>query len=526
MEQIISPHVHAEVTADLASIPFRTPVVDNDHSVYERKFLETEGRYSRRIDEHQRSNEEANANLDHDWLVLTEDIRQQVIDNPSVRKVLVKYVSEPLGEDIPRQAIGELSAQDERLAKTTVGLQGTVGSLLDLETVPDEVIKPDIYHTDPLMTPDNAYDELARTKSSYPDRYEEVLANLRERVVNSPGTTGLEKRLIARRYRFARDIKMLSLMAELQDNLPENPEIDSDLVTHELPSGTKMVMTAEAFEASPELLDPSKWESRRQIKDRVYTITVDGKPYIMKERKTSRHTDVLKNGHQDGVNSAEEFATAREFAERGRIETDEIIVRWENPVGYVEFPDGYQFSVFESEPDLGNTMPVYKLTDAIKAAPNEYAEEFEQLRSQAQEILNNKLDNIPIHLRPDASGNFPDLTYEEFAEIKANFMESYAKELLSNRTNELGYTNRDMDGFAFIVHTEPKPKLEIIGFDFEYYRRDPDSAQQQIDRIAERNENGERAKHWNYYVSQMSPAAKAASYAMMEEIGIKMPKPE
>src|SRR5690606_17465649 len=116
-------------------------------------------------------------------------------------------------------------------------------------------------------------------------------------------------------YRYARDVKLLGLMSELQDQPVSDLAPKDGLVTHEFKSGTKLVMTSEAYQANPSLLDPKTWEKRRQLKDRVYVVTVGGAEYIMKERKTDRHTDVKRSGHKDGLSSHQEFEVAKEFAD-------------------------------------------------------------------------------------------------------------------------------------------------------------------------------------------------------------------
>ncbi len=42
---------------------------------------------------------------------------------------------------------------------------------------------------------------------------------------------------------------------------------------------------------------------------------------------------------------------------------------------------------------------------------------------------------------------------------------------------DCGYINSDMDGYAFRLRQGKRPTLEIIGFDFEYYRKDPVDAE-------------------------------------------------
>jgi hypothetical protein len=46
------------------------------------------------------------------------------------------------------------------------------------------------------------------------------------------------------------------------------------------------------------LLNPINRKKKKQIKDRIFEITIGDKQYILKEQKSSKHFDTMKNGHR------------------------------------------------------------------------------------------------------------------------------------------------------------------------------------------------------------------------------------
>ncbi len=445
--------------------------------------------------------------------------------------------------------MSELAEVDPRNARLARFMGRTLGSVLELSPVPDELLTPDLRHAPSLRRKEDAIDFLTRRKSDHSEYYDDLLQETRERVEQSPGVTQAERDLVARRYRYARDVKLLGLMAELQEQPVGSTEAKDGVITHELKSGAKLVMTSEAFEASPTLLDPQKWESRRQLKDRVYVVTVDGKEYIMKERKTPRHTDVKEHGHKDGLTSQQEFEAAKEFGDLGIIRQGDIELRWEKPLGYVEFPDGYQFCLFESEPDLETGNPTYQLAREIMDSAEEYAEEFGQTRERAKQIYDERKDLLWGLDARDAAATKPkrfailraarrhqktyeaqpkpdELIFEEFAQLKAHYLIDEARGFLGQTMWNHDYTNSDLDGYAFHLHKGKRPTIEIIGFDFEYYRKDPEDAERIKQNIQRANEEGESASMRAYHVAGTRAIALAASYGMIEQMGWKLPPQE
>ncbi len=513
----------ALVEDDLAGVSFPNPVVDEyDPDVHDPQ--PDDGDWSRRdrVLENETARKAQEAKVDRHWLALTEAARRAIIVSPDVRHGAATFTEEPLSEVLPQIAMSKLSESDPRTARLAKRMGKTLGPVLELDPVPDERLMPDISNAPPLLRRGDEIGYLAGLRSGTSEHYVDSLRDTRERVKQFPGVTQAERGLVARRYRYARDVKQLGLMAELLEQPIVSPEARDGVITHELSSGTKLVMTGEAFNDTPALFDPKRWESRSQLKDRVYVVTVDGKEYIMKERKTPRHTDVKEHGHKDGLTSQEEFEAAKEFSNLGTIRKGDIELRWEKPLGYVEFPDGYQFCLFESEPDLKTDGTEYHLLREIMDSAEEYTEEFEQTRERAKQIYRERKDLLGGFNDKEAQPTTPELTFEEFAKLKARYLIGEARELLSQTLWDHGYTNSDSDGYAFRLHKGRRPTIEIIGFDFEYYRKDPKQAEIIKQDVQLSNESGDSVKIAKR-VARTRALAVAASYGMMEQMGKKLP---
>lgn len=114
------------------------------------------------------------------------------------------------------------------------------------------------------------------------------------------------------------------------------------------------------------------------------------------------------------------------------------------------------------------------------------------------------------------------LTFREFARLKARQMIIQAQDLLAATIAEQGYTNSDRDGFGFRVHRGRRPTLEMVGFDFEYYRHDPVVAQEHKGTRGAYIAGGQRAEALARHGGTRRIAA-AATLIMMSENGEYMP---
>lgn len=462
--------------------------------------------------------------LTRQWNMLSERIRRGIISSPDTRQAMASLVNMRVSETLPDDAVRLAGFTDAKVAKG-LGRVSRLGSFLSLPSVPDKAIAPDITYAPSLVRPESvAYSltqdakraqiqnsrlsrRIGRFLGIGPKRDTGALYELTKRryAARAPLGKGLgeaERELVALRYRYAREVKLLALMAELADEPGQPEDMGDGTVGRDLKSGVKMVLMREAADADPNILNPASWQSRRVIKDRVHAVVIGGKEYIMKERKTARHTDTAEDGHVDGVTSKEEFEAARHFAGLGIVQRDGISLHWERPVGYAEFPDGFSFCLFESEPDLARAAKINSeglvdtLAEAIMQKPELYSEEFQRVKDAAKEIWDRDETRFLRPWKQDETRRLAkmrhgiakakaalgrserpikndDLTFQEFAFAKAIAQQYLAKKLLKSTIAAEGYVNTDSDGDALRVISKPgeKPVLDVTLFDFERYDR-------------------------------------------------------
>lgn len=529
------PHTtHADVEADIADLPFRTPVIDGLSK------------------EDAREREER---VNNQWTTVTGIARAAILNSPQVREAMAGLSVLPLSESLPKNAIDTLSQVDSR-ASEAIRQMGVLGSYVALNNVPDEAIGKRLKGATPLRTKETVVKDLVDRKTGDPAGYGTALDQWRKYLAEDPGITETEKELVARRYQFGRDTKLLGLMAEMHDTtaIPERSGEDG-LTTIRLESGTKVVATNEAYEEKPGLLNPEHWKGRRQLKDRVYSVKIGDESYIMKERKTGRHRDTHDNRHIDSLSAREEFETAKEFADLGTIKKGNIRARWEKPLGYAEFPDadgkGYEFVLFEKDPDVDEKLLPTTLAQEILRAQESYKEEFEQAKQRAKEIYETREGLLDNALKAEAFNQpkkkrfaftkkarqqrkyldslpQPDeLTFDEFAKIKAHHIMEEASDLVSDTLIDRGYRNLDSqkEDFASKLRKGPDGQVgvDIFVFDCEYYQKDPSSTEEMKQRTQQERENGYGAKSRVYAEGDARAIAVAASYALLEQDGWNMP---
>jgi hypothetical protein len=149
-----------------------------------------------------------------------------------------------------------------------------------------------------------------------------------------------------------------------------------------------------------------------------------------------------------------------------------VQLSWEAPIGYVEFPDGYQFCLFEKEDDLITSESVARsqLERIIIASREKYSEEFAEITERAKKIYQEYKEEL------FGGKDMPEFTFEDFAELKANYyMIEDARNMYQDAILKAGYINNDHDSFGFkIDNSGGAPILKIIGMDFEYFEKDPE----------------------------------------------------
>ena len=378
--------------------------------------------------------------INNQWMLVTEAVRRDLLTKPTVRNVLTQFCTTPVSELLPQSVFHTIETIDERIAQLSSRYSASLGAYLNIAPVSEDRIVPDITY--------------------------------------SPHLTEEEKSLVATRFRFARDVKTLALAAELEENKSEIQQAGNEIL---LPSGTKIVIDAEG-ETRRDLLQPHIWQKRTQLKDRVYEIEVNNRRYILKERKTSRHTDTKKGGHREGRSTADEYEVARSFNQNASVTSDTTIISWEKPIGYVEYPDGYSFTVFEFEEGL---MGDYHITPQLARAIQEHREQFEDEYHRVSSLTSKYLESDLAFLSSrnrsaQRKANLwnslainrwraPALSYEAFSRVKALKMQRNAVQRMKEIIFENGYEAHDLDGYAFRINTDKEVKLEVVGFDFEYF---------------------------------------------------------
>src|SRR3989344_1484560 len=497
---------------DLTEIPRRVPVIDEEAAS---KFP---------LDE-----------IDRQWDLTTEAIRRNLITKPEIRKALIPFCAQPLSESLPGQLLSALSSTDERVKKLATRYKDMLPAYLGLETVPDEMMNPDISQASGLLRPEKMAATLASIYSVNGPGYKENLQELINSGTFLRGITAEERLMVIKRFKFARDAKILALGAEILDQESFTPDENGEVV---LPSGIKIGMDTEQADQRSDLLNPHLWEKRRQIKDRVYEISVGDRNYILKEKKTARHKDTRRGGHKEGHSSEGEFAVARHFIEHGKLNRGNISVDWEKPIGFVNYPDGFQFAIFEYEKDLVNDHDIVdRLAEAIGQNRERFEQEYEFISGLAQKYKDSPEVLAPedrkserglrrvMQLLRTQKTSAPQLSFEDFSRVKALRMERQARELMQESVFQNEYHNSDTDGYAFRVNTDEGVKLEIVGFEFENFEKvSPERARgsQRSHQIFEKewqSRNGIGFLWWNNGQS-VTRIQKAGYFAMLETEGI------
>jgi len=401
------------------------------------------------------------------WIRFTESIRRKIIIDPEVRGKVAKFATAQVNEQLPLEFLKEVST-DEDISK--------ILPYLEIPSVPDEFIVPDVSNAQNFDSPEKLALVYAkyRTNSTKETVVEELKRDI-QRGAFLAGLTSSEKDLIITRYKFARDVKMLALMASMFDQ-----KVDETNIV--LSNGIKIGVNKDVASLHPELFDPSAWLKRQQIKDRVYLVTIGEKKFILKERKTSRHKDTNSGGHIETLTSEEEFKTAQLFNEQATLEDGGAVMKWEKPICYVEFPDGFQFTVFEAEEDLidGNYV-THRYASEMARYPERYKEEYDRIKQKALEHLNDpEVVQIPDYhqrtgllLRLFGEKKLEPLSFQEFCALKALFLRETTYRMQEEAMDTLGYGINDCAGYMFQIVPGKDHKLVRVGFDFEHYYKKP-----------------------------------------------------
>jgi hypothetical protein len=444
-------------------IPVRKPIVDNESIL-------------------QFSNKE----ITRQWNLVTEVIMREIQLNPELRKSLLALSNEQADETLASKLVSLSITSSPRVHQITQRYNDTVIKYLNLPSIPDEFLGKDFRHVRYLEHP---------TDKNKVDRYldenfggKELLERDIARGIFEKGITVEEKKMAIQRYRFARDAKLIIFAVEMIEQNLVGQTINDKTI---LPSGTEFHLLNKGFETN--ILNPINWEKRTMIKDRVYKITIKGKIYILKEKKTNRHTDTIKNGHLNGLSSEDEFKTAKFLKEYASIKfpNKKISVNWESPIGYVNFPDGFQFTIFEYENDLieDRNLLEKKLYKMIIENKKQFEEEYQWTKQHYAKFLKHSLINRPRIDIARIMGFKPKLTFESFAKVKTLSWIMKARDLMIDLLLKNEYSNSDKDGYAYKITNKKEIMLEIIGIDFEYYHKITSERRNEIANNGKRKDN-------------------------------------
>lgn len=492
---------------DTSHIPRREPVLDHDKAV---KFQK-----------------EA---VNKQWQLVTGRITQDIKSQKEVRDALLPFTSIPVSESLASQALRAVSPVDDNVGKLAQRYEATLGAYVDLPSVPDDALVPDITYSAQYKSPEEMAAYLSG--SLPPDEVKKEIQRWHEvGGFTSHTTTEEEKKLVATRYRFARDVKVLALGAEL---LNQDPPVSVDNNgTCVLPSGVSITVDKDHLEDASALLSPLEWERRRQIKDRVYEIIAGGKRYILKEQKTARHKDTTRHGHKPTNSSEAEFKIAQYLNKYGERTGEDVSVGWERPVGYVSYPDGYQFTVFEFAEGLESYQDAYySIQNEIIHNPEPYRKDFEELSRRVS------LDSAEFSDAYDSKARrlltfwkkriFPrKLTVEQYAWVKANYMINKAKDLRHEVLLDHNIQDRDHNDFGYqvIKGDDGIERVGIVGFDFEYYKKEDSKRIKEIrERSNEDRRQGEARGNWAWFTYNPIPPTDLQQKAYGEYVALQREK--
>jgi|GEM_PF-5125086 len=427
----------------------------------------------------------------YQWNIITETIQRQMKSNSALRQALLAFISNDINEGTPLQFLTTASRVDTRVARIVDRYRDGVIAYLSLPEIPEYLLEPYIpvpLYQDILEIRNQIEAEEMGARNGR--SLEEVYGAVRARVLqyandNSAWVTDIthqEKELVVTRYRFARDCKLLALESDLQ-NKPLRGEEGIWTTNNGVVIGTNSQYAADVLR----LLEPNTWQSRTGIKDRVYEIVIDGKHFILKEKKTPRHTDVKQDMFSfiSGVTSKEEFTIGEDMTMYGNHNVDNLSISWEQPIGYVTFPDGYQFVVFHKIENL-NPLVLYTYPlhygEVSKRYTNNGAQEkviaFGKLLAEKIRAYRFQFEleyqEIMTYLPKRYADNTDADMFSAFASAKAWQLIEEGALLLELAPILRGYDVKDVDGYGYRLSESDRLTLEIIGFDYEFFTAQPE----------------------------------------------------
>lgn len=316
----------------------------------------------------------------------------------------------------------------------------------------------------------------------------------------NPNISESERQRIIQRAAFAREVKLLALHADL---LSLSNEVLSKNHEFTTPNGTNMIFNPQFENLRSYLLDPTTWQSKKVIKDRVHSVVIGGKRFILKEGKTIRHQDVAGGANRNlrfGNTPKQEYEIALALAKDGVAEKSDERASWETPIAWVSFPDpeNFQLVLFEEIPQAFDSIDyssrdqtrinyshlLASLTKAIMTNIQIYKNQFEDLRLKASQLYPQvsfwDTEKFPSYIDQfEADQESPqtlspeDFTDEDIAAVLAGRLITEAANLLRSEITNRGFYNNDHNGageYMFRIETSENLRviLHAIGIDLEF----------------------------------------------------------
>ncbi len=390
------------------------------------------------------------APVDSEWGDVTGLVLQAIQQQGSIRERLAPFVQTPVGETLPQSildaAFGESGSHDQARGLTAQAYP-SLTRYLAVPPIPDEEIGQTLRGFDYLITPEDSI-RVFIDEGIDENFIRAALKTIAAQGTYMHGVSDAEAELIAApTLELARDARNPAALAAAL--LIENVQLNEHGLSLTRADGLKVGVTPDCRPHELGLLDPQTWQGRKQIEDRTYEAYAGNRKYLLKEHKTTRHRNTPVGVPEiEGHPSEQEFAIAQEFQAHG-TRKGEVNLRWERPIGFVEFPDGFQFIVYEFQAGLIDREEARpQLAATIRSHQDQYFDEYE------------------------AVWGVTGCTFEEFSRAKARQLIDQAEQLVRDTPLELEYKNRDDPQYGLLIDDQDgEMTVSAFGYDFEYFTK-------------------------------------------------------
>ncbi len=223
-------------------------------------------------------------NLDKQWLVVTELARRALVNkDPVFLEIAHSFIDKPVDQNVAPAFITQLAEQFPKV-QGRLKRYPQLQTFLNTPAVDETFIGSDFESAEmSIVLGKNWLNELHAAESLELGGMFGLLSKFGQaRKDPEKGPKLKQLKLAQERYKLARDVKLFALGAELASIAEPHVDAAGRL---ELPSGTELFLDEQFRELEPDFLHPEQWESRRQIKDRVYEVEINGKNICLKSKK-------------------------------------------------------------------------------------------------------------------------------------------------------------------------------------------------------------------------------------------------